>query len=86
MSHLGRRLVKLEHAPGRRGCSRCAGALLGVEFHEPSPTDYAERWDQATGERFAPPMPPNCPACGRRMVKVYGMPSRTVWDEIGRSV
>lgn len=75
MNTLERRVTKLER-PTPEGCQRCAGVLMGVAFDTTAPTDYDDRPGCLT------PFPHRCPVCGRKMLKLYGLPSRAVWDEM----
>ena len=79
MNPVQRRVAKLEATMRPTGCRRCDGKYIGVKFTVEGPETYAPYPDGAPG-----PLPPHCPACKRRMPKLYIMHDRSSWDGICR--
>lgn len=79
MRTVARRVAKLEAASRPAGCRTCAGQTIGVMFRAEGPESYAASPDGSPG-----PLHPNCPACKRRMPKLYIMADRAMWDGVVR--
>jgi hypothetical protein len=74
---LARKVARLERGLAPSACATCEGYFVGVTFRQPAPGDYEPGPD---GRK--PPLPPDCPRCGRRIPKTYVLPDRATWDAI----